>query len=62
MKNSYQKGLKNNGKYNNSIQHLKRVQEIIPLGSQTFSKSFKQYPLGVSPLFIEKDRAQKFGM
>ena len=48
-------------KYNNSIQHLKRVQEIIPLGSQTFSKSFKQYPLGVSPLFIEGTGLKSLG-
>lgn len=46
-------------KYNKSLEHLKKVQEIIPLGSQTFSKSFKQYPLGVSPLFIEKGEASR---
>ncbi len=33
---------------------LKRAQKTIPLGSQTFSKSITQYPLGVSPYFIEK--------
>jgi glutamate-1-semialdehyde 2,1-aminomutase len=33
---------------------LQRAQKSIPLGSQTFSKSRTQYPVGVSPLFINK--------
>lgn len=32
----------------------KRAEATIPLGSQTFSKSRTQYPVGISPLFIEK--------
>ena len=31
---------------------LARSQQVIPLGSQTFSKSRTQYPYGVSPFFI----------
>jgi len=31
---------------------LARSQKVIPLGSQTFSKSRTQYPFGVSPFFI----------
>lgn len=31
---------------------LERAQRVIPLGSQTFSKSRTQYPFGVSPFFI----------
>ena len=33
---------------------LERAERTIPLGSQTFSKSRTQYPVGISPLFIEK--------
>ncbi|TVT68238.1 MAG: aminotransferase class III-fold pyridoxal phosphate-dependent enzyme [Denitromonas halophila] len=40
--------------YHNSEQLLERALRTIPLGSQTFSKSKTQYPLGVSPLFIER--------
>ena len=40
--------------YHNSEQLLERALRTIPLGSQTFSKSKMQYPLGVSPLFIER--------
>jgi len=31
-----------------------RALNSIPLASQTFSKSAMMYPLGASPLFIEK--------
>lgn len=31
---------------------LARAKKIIPLASQTFSKSFQQYPSGASPLFV----------
>lgn len=43
-------------RYSNSESWLQRAEETIPLGSQTFSKSRTQYPVGVSPLFIEKAR------
>jgi glutamate-1-semialdehyde 2,1-aminomutase len=33
---------------------LHRAEKSIPLGSQTFSKSRTQYPVGVSPLFINR--------
>jgi glutamate-1-semialdehyde 2,1-aminomutase len=33
---------------------LKRAESLIPLGSQTFSKSKTQYPVGVSPQFMAK--------
>lgn len=33
---------------------LKRAEKVIPLGSQTFSKSRTQYPYGVSPFFISR--------
>jgi glutamate-1-semialdehyde 2,1-aminomutase len=41
-------------RYKNSIEFLKRAEASIPLGSQTFSKSRTQYPVGVSPLFIDR--------
>jgi glutamate-1-semialdehyde 2,1-aminomutase len=33
---------------------LARAERVIPLGSQTFSKSRTQYPAGVSPFFLER--------
>lgn len=39
-------------RYLESEKLLKRALKTIPLGSQTFSKSITQFPLGVSPLFI----------
>jgi glutamate-1-semialdehyde 2,1-aminomutase len=35
-----------------SEEQLRRAERVIPLGSQTFSKSRTQYPVGVSPLFV----------
>lgn len=43
-------------KYYKSQELLKSAEEIIPLGSQTFSKSKIQYPKGRSPLFLSKGR------
>jgi glutamate-1-semialdehyde 2,1-aminomutase len=40
--------------YHNSEKLLERALRTIPLGSQTFSKSKTQYPLGVSPFFIQR--------
>ena len=41
-------------KFAKSEAHLIRAEHTIPLGSQTFSKSRTQYPVGISPLYIEK--------
>ena len=41
-------------RYLNSEIWLKRAEETIPLGSQTFSKSRTQYPVGISPLYISR--------
>ena len=46
-------------RYAESEKHLERALKSIPLGSQTFSKSITQYPLGVSPLYIEKGVGSK---
>jgi glutamate-1-semialdehyde 2,1-aminomutase len=40
--------------FDKSIEFLARAERVIPLGSQTFSKSRTQYPVGVSPHFIQR--------
>lgn len=44
----------NNPRYGESTNFLKLAEKIIPIGSQTFSKSKTQYPVGISPLFIAR--------
>ncbi len=46
-------------KYQKSEEQLQRALKTIPLASQTFSKSITQYPLGVSPLFIQSGQGDK---
>ena len=41
-------------RYVRSEQLLERALRVIPGGTQTFSKSRTQYPLGVSPFFVER--------
>src|SRR3989344_9137624 len=41
-------------KFTKNNEFFKEVKEIIPLASQTFSKSYMQYVKGIAPLFIEK--------
>jgi len=38
---------------------LARAEKVIPLGSQTFSKSRTQYPYGVSPYFITRGQGAR---
>ena len=45
-----------NSRYEESLKHLTRAQETIPLGSQTFSKSRTQYPVGISPLYLDRGK------
>jgi len=40
------------GRYTRSRSLLERVEQVIPLGSQTFSKSRVVYPSGAAPLFL----------
>jgi glutamate-1-semialdehyde 2,1-aminomutase len=40
--------------FENSIKHLAVAEVTIPLGSQTFSKSKTQYPVGISPLYASR--------
>jgi glutamate-1-semialdehyde 2,1-aminomutase len=46
-------------RYTESNNYFDKVEKIIPLGSQTFSKSITQYPRGISPLFSLKSRGSK---
>ena len=43
-------------RYNKSEILLKKALKIIPLGTQTYSKSLMQFPYGISPYFIEKGK------
>jgi glutamate-1-semialdehyde 2,1-aminomutase len=43
-------------RYARSEAYLNRAERVIPLGSQTFSKSRTQYPVGVSPYFATHAR------
>ena len=43
-------------RYKASTRFLSRAEMVIPVGSQTFSKSRTQYPVGVSPLFAVKSK------
>lgn len=50
MKQNYSK------RYKLSQQLHEKASKVIPLGSQTFSKSKTQYPYGVSPYFIKRGK------
>ena len=41
-------------RYAKSEEQLKRAEQTVPLGSQTFSKSRTQYPVGISPLYAAR--------
>ena len=42
-----------------SNKNFLKVENVIPLGSQTFSKSYLQYPRGISPLFAKNAKGSK---
>ncbi len=46
-------------KFDASEAYLARAERVIPLGSQTFSKSRTQYPKGVSPYFITRGEGSR---
>ncbi len=46
-------------RYRQSEALLERALKTIPLGTQTFSKSKTQYPLGVSPLFVVRGEGSR---
>lgn len=43
-------------KYAASIRHLEKAKKLTPLGSQTFSKSFRYFTEGAAPAFLERGR------
>ena len=46
-------------RYAESEAYLDRATRVIPLGSQTFSKSITQYPVGVSPLALARGKGSR---
>ena len=46
-------------RYTESTQRSFQVENLIPLGSQTFSKSRTQFPRGVAPLFVDRSKGCK---
>jgi glutamate-1-semialdehyde 2,1-aminomutase len=46
-------------RYRKSEEMLARAERVIPLGSQTFSKSKTQYPFGSSPYFISRGQGSR---
>lgn len=51
--------IKQKNSYKKSEEMLERALKSIPLGTQTFSKSKTQYPLGVSPFYIQKAKGSR---
>ena len=47
--------------YGTSQALLKRAEKVIPLGSQTFSKSRTQYPVGAAPHFAVRSAGSRHG-
>jgi glutamate-1-semialdehyde 2,1-aminomutase/spore coat polysaccharide biosynthesis protein SpsF len=45
-----------NPRYRNSNAMLARARKVIPLGTQTFSKSYQQFPQGSAPLFLARGK------
>ena len=48
-----------NQRYARSEAYLDRARRVIPLGSQTFSKSITQYPIGISPLALTRGKGSR---
>lgn len=46
-------------RYSNSEKQLAIAESVIPLGSQTFSKSRTQYPVGISPLYAKRAKGAR---
>lgn len=46
-------------RYARSLEQLAAAEAVIPLGSQTFSKSRTQYPVGAAPMFAERSRGSR---
>lgn len=46
-------------RYAESLEYLVRAEHVIPLASQTFSKSRTQYPVGAAPLFATRSKGSR---
>ena len=46
-------------RYKNSNAMLARARKVIPLGTQTFSKSYQQFPQGSAPLFLTRGQGSR---
>lgn len=46
-------------RYAASLEYLARAEQLIPLASQTFSKSRTQYPVGAAPLFARRSKGSR---
>ena len=46
-------------RFDESEAYLMRAERVIPLGSQTFSKSRTQYPFGASPFFLRRGKGSR---
>ncbi|MBK9738914.1 MAG: aminotransferase class III-fold pyridoxal phosphate-dependent enzyme [Actinobacteria bacterium] len=46
-------------RYAASLEYLARAERVIPLASQTFSKSRTQYPVGAAPLFATRSKGSR---
>jgi glutamate-1-semialdehyde 2,1-aminomutase len=47
-------------RYKHSESYLERAMRVIPLGSQTFSKSITALPFGISPYFVDRASGSHF--
>ncbi len=47
-------------RYKKSEEYLSRALKTVPLGSQTFSKSKTQLPIGISPFFASRSKGANF--
>ena len=48
--------MRDKNRYAKSNRLLERARRVIPLGTQTFSKSHQQFPRGAAPLFLTRGR------
>ena len=46
-------------RYARSNELLARARKVIPLGTQTFSKSYQQFPQGAAPLFLTHGKGSR---
>ena len=46
-------------RYSKSEELLNKALQVIPLGTQTFSKSKTQYPVGAAPFYLERGKGAK---